>query len=330
MIRKEFRIGKMDIKNRLIMPPMATYKAYENGAPSEETIGYYQRMTEGGYIGLVIVEHTCVCEQGKAGKGQLGIYEEGTLDSFRHLTAAVHENGSKIALQLSHAGSYTSGEITGCGTIAASAIVNHPTFEDVPKEMTKDDIAQVRDCFAVAALRAKECGFDAVEIHSAHSYLLNQFYSPLTNKRMDEYGSQSLENRLRFHREIIASIREKTGADYPLLLRLGGCDYQEGGSTIADAAEAGKLLQEWGVDALDISGGMCRFIRKDRTEPGYFRDMSIAVKKKVNIPVILTGGVKSVRDAEELLQLGAADCIGIGRALAADREKIRAEMEESQ
>lgn len=326
MIEKEACIGKMNIKNRLIMPPMATYKALENGAPSKETIEYYRRMTEGGYIGLVIVEHTCVCRQGKAAKGQLGIYEESAIDGFHNLVAAIHESGSRAALQISHAGSYTSREITGCSTIAASAIVNHPTFQDVPKEMTKGDIAEVRDCFVTAAFRARECGFDAVEVHSAHSYLLNQFYSPLTNKRMDEYGSQSLENRLRFHREIISSIREKVGSDYPILIRLGGCDYQEGGSTIADSVEAGRMLQEWGVDALDISGGMCRFIRKDRTEPGYFRDMSTEVKKKVSIPVVLTGGVKSVREAESLLQDETADCIGIGRALVADRERIRAEM----
>ena len=219
---------------------------------------------------------------------------------------------------MNHAGSAAPSEATGMNAVSASPVVLpvSPMMGDglVPEELTQDGIRQIVREFAQAACRARAAGFDGAEIHSAHAYLLNQFYSPLTNHRTDAYGG-TLENRVRFHLEVIQAVREAVGQDFILSLRLGGCDYMEGGSTISDAVQASKLFEEAGIDVISLSGGMCRYTRKDHKEPGYFSDMSSAVKKAVSIPVLLTGGVKTAEDAERLLEEGSADLIGVGRSL---------------
>ena len=154
-----------------------------------------------------------------------------------------------------------------------------------------------------------------MEIHSAHGYLLNQFYSPLANHRTDAYGSQSVENRTRFHREVLHAVRQAAGEDFPVAVRLGGCDYQEGGSTLEDSTAACRILAESGADLLHLTGGMNGFVRPGHQEPGYFQDMSRAAKQAVEIPVLLTGGVTTPAQAEELLEEGCADLIGVGRAI---------------
>ena len=156
-----------------------------------------------------------------------------------------------------------------------------------------------------------------MEIHCAHGYLLNQFYSPLTNKRSDDYGG-SLENRLRFTLETVACVRGAVGGKIPIAVRLGGADYLPGGSKEEDAVEACKLLEAAGVDLLDLSGGMCFYMRPGHLEAGYFASMSAKVKSAVSVPVLITGGVKKVADAEALLADGKADLIGVGRALLKD------------
>lgn len=177
------------------------------------------------------------------------------------------------------------------------------------------EIKALEGKFAAAARRVKEAGYDGVEIHSAHGYLLNQFYSPLTNDRDDEYGPQSLENRLRFLTETIAAVHQAVGEDFPIAVRLGGSDYRPGGSTLADAAGAAQILERAGIDLLDLSGGLGMFMRPGHREAGWFSDMSRAVKERVSLPVILTGGVQTPAEAETLLNQGAADLIGVGRAM---------------
>jgi 2,4-dienoyl-CoA reductase-like NADH-dependent reductase (Old Yellow Enzyme family) len=186
-----------------------------------------------------------------------------------------------------------------------------------PNELTADQIADIVRWFAQAAVRAKKAGYDGVEIHSAHAYLLNQFYSPLTNHRTDAYGG-TLDKRLQIHREVIAAVRAAVGDDYLISLRLGGCDYAEGGSTIEDSVYASKVFEAAGVDMLSISGGMCRYTIPGHNEPGYSKEMTLAIKKEVKIPVLLTGGVKTLQEAEDLLAEGAADLIGVGRELMKD------------
>ena len=162
-----------------------------------------------------------------------------------------------------------------------------------------------------------QAGYDGAEIHAAHGYLLNQFYSPLTNHRSDAYGG-TLENRLRLLREVIRAVRKAVGPEYPLSVLLGGCDYAEGGNTIRDAAVAAKILCGEDIQLLSISGGMNRYTLPGHTEPGYFAEMSRAVKQAASVPVMVAGGVRTLADAQRLVEEGAADLIGVGRMLMKD------------
>jgi 2,4-dienoyl-CoA reductase-like NADH-dependent reductase (Old Yellow Enzyme family) len=311
-------INNLAIANRLVMPPMATTKASDNDGVTDEACAYYHERAKYSKIGLIITEHSYIHPQGKAHPGQMSIATDEMIPGFQKLTDCIHQEGVKVFAQISHAGSASKSNVTGHPPIAPSAIYHPRHKEEMPMEMTVQQIHQVTACFAEAALRAKKAGFDGVEIHSAHGYLLNQFFSPLTNQRNDEYGPQSVENRTRFHCEVIRAVRAVVGEDYPIAIRLGGCDYGDGGSTVEDCVEACKIFEKCGVDLLDLSGGMNGYIRPGHSEPGYFRDMSVPVKQAVKIPVLLTGGVTTLTQAEVLLAEGCADMIGVGRAVFKD------------
>ena len=195
--------------------------------------------------------------------------------------------------------------------------IENPRKGGIPKELTKKEIKDIIKNFNDAARRVKEAGFDGVEIHSAHGYLLNQFFSPLTNKRTDEYGGDLL-GRIKIHLEIIKAVRDAVGDDFPILLRLGASDYMEGGITIEDSKIAALEFEKAGVDILDISGGFCGYSVPSLTGQGYFSPLTEAIKEVVSIPVILTGGITEVNAAEKLLSTGKADLIGVGRAIYKD------------
>ena len=318
MMKQSIQVGTMELNSRIIMPPVAIYQSKEDGKVTDTMLDYYGERAKSGNLGMIITEHSYIMKQGKAKAKQLSISSDDDIDGLRKLTDVIHQSGTKAMVQLNHAGSAAPSSVTGLKAVSASSIVLPTTLMMgdgiAPDELTKRQIAEIVECFAKAAVRAKESGYDGVEIHSAHAYLLNQFYSPLTNQRNDEYGG-TLDNRLRLHREVIEAVRDAVGNNYPISVRLGGCDYMDGGSTIEDSVYAAKVLEKAGVDMIDVSGGMCRYTRKGHTEPGYFQDMSSAIKKAVTIPVMLTGGVKTKDDAEKLLKSGAADLIGVGREL---------------
>ena len=186
-----------------------------------------------------------------------------------------------------------------------------------PAEATPAQMQEIVEAFARAAVRTMQAGYDCAEIHAAHGYLLNQFYSPLTNRRSDAYGG-TLENRLRLLREVIRAVREAVGAAYPLSVRLGGCDYTQGGNTIQDAAEAAGILSQEAIQMLSITGGMNRYTLPGHTEPGYFAEMSRAVKQAASVPVMVAGGVRTLADVQRLVEEDAADLIGVGRMLMKD------------
>lgn len=310
--------SKLNLTNRLVMPPMATSKAGVNGELTEDIINYYEEKSKGGYIGLIIIEHSFISKEGKANHNQLSISRDNDVNALKALAKTIENNGSKAVMQINHAGGSTKEEVTGTLPEAPSAIEN-PYTKIVTKELSKEDIKKVVNDFAEAARRVKEAGFDAVEIHSAHAYLLNQFYSPMFNKRTDEYGGDIL-NRIRIHLEVIKAVKEAVGDDFPILLRLGALDYEEGGSTLEDAKTAAKEFEKAGVDILDISGGYNRFMVPGFTAEGYFYPVTEELKKVVNIPIILTGGVVSADAAEKLLADHKADLIGVGRAILKDSE----------
>jgi 2,4-dienoyl-CoA reductase-like NADH-dependent reductase (Old Yellow Enzyme family) len=193
----------------------------------------------------------------------------------------------------------------------------------VPKELTHKEIREIIEDFKAAAYRVKKAGFDGVEIHSAHGYFLNQFLSPLTNKRTDAYGGD-LSDRIKIHLEVIEAVREAVGEDFPILLRLGAIDCMEGGISIEDSKNAALEFEKAGVEILDISGGFCGYVRPDVTGQGYFSDLAEAIKEFISIPVILTGGITEVQAAENLLSEEKADLIGVGRAILNDSNWAKA------
>lgn len=295
-LNEEISVNHLSIKNRLVMPPMATGKSNPDGSVSDAILRYYDEKSAGGYIGLIITEHCYILEEGKASYGQMSMTASSDVNKIRKLTNVIHKNGSAVFCQINHAGSHTKTEITG------HEVVNVQT-------VNRENVIKA---FANSARLAKYGGYDGVEIHSAHGYLLNQFYSPLANPEPE------LEKRIHIHLGVIDAVRKAVGPDYPIALRLGACDYMDGGSTIEDAVRACIKFEEAGVDLLDISGGLCGFVRKDNENPGWFSDASAAIKSNVNIPVILTGGITKAVQAEKLLEEGKADMIGVGRAILMD------------
>lgn len=320
ILNSPITVGSIEIKNRLVMPPMATAKASQTGKVTKELCEYYSKKSEGGYIGLIITEHSFVNQEGKAHKGQISIAKDEDIEELKKIVKIIHNNNTKVFAQINHAGGAAQEAITGSQVLSASS-VNMPNlkeFTSFPKEMSQDDINRTVRNFAASALRAKRAGYDGVEIHSAHGYLLNQFFSPLTNKRHDKYTGETLQGRIKLHLEIIREIRKKVGSSYPIALRLGACDYIEGGITLQDSLFACAEFEKAGVDLLDISGGFCSYINPNVKQQGYFSELSEPIKNSVNIPVILTGGITEPDIAEKLLREKKADMIGVGRAILKD------------
>lgn len=314
---KSLETDKITLKNRLVMPPMATAKSKEDGKVSSDVLDYYNEKSEGGYISLIIIEHSFILQQGKASANQMSVANDSVVEGLKELSNTIHKNGSKTVMQINFAGSAAKSAISGEEVVAPSAVVNPLHGGEVPRELTKEEIKNIVGAFGKAAARVKEAGFDGVEIHSAHGYLLNQFLSPLSNKREDEYGGE-VHNRIRIHLEVIKAVRDAVGVDFPILLRLAASDYKDGGITIEDSKIAAAEFEKAGVDILDISGGFCGYARPGVKEPGYFSPLTEEIKKVVSIPVILTGGIKETKDAEQLLADGKADLIGVARAIFKD------------
>lgn len=321
MIRSEFDLRGKTLRNRLVLPPMATHTSTDQGEITEKTLAYYEARTEGQSIGMVITEHCFIAEEGRAGRDQIGACDEAKLPGLTLVAETIKKSGTFAAAQINHAGSAAQSGDIGCTPKGPSAIPNpgqkKELAAEIPEAMTEEDILKVKNDFVKAALLVKKAGFDAVEVHAAHGYLLNQFLSPLTNQRTDAYGG-SRENRVRLVKEVLSAVREAVGEEFPVFLRLGGSDYLPGGNTPEDAAFYAQEAVKAGADLIDISGGMCRYINPNESKPGYFGDQSLAVKKAVNVPVILTGGVTEAAQAEGLLQEGKADLIGVGRAFYKD------------
>ncbi len=306
----------MTLANRLIMPPMATAKAETDGNANQAVLDYYAEKSRGGYISLVIIEHSYITPQGKASNNQLSVSDDAVIPSLRKLAKIIHQNGSKAAVQVNHAGSAALKEVTGLTPVAPSAIAN-PRRGDMPREMSQKEIGGIVNAFKDACRRVKEAGFDAVEIHSAHGYLLNQFLSPLTNKRKDEYGGD-IGNRIRIHLQVIEAVRSSVGPHFPVQIRLGASDFTEGGTTIEDSKFAARAFEEAGIDIIHVSGGFIGYTPPGLAGQGYFAPLSEAIKSVVAIPVILTGGITEADAAEKLLADKKADLIGVGRAILQD------------
>lgn len=306
-------IKQLKLQTTIIFPPMGTDKA-EDGYVTDALLAHYDRIASNSEVSLLITEYSYIDKQGKGSPGQLSISRDEDIPGLKQLVDIIHGHDTYAIAQIHHAGAKTTTAITGQTLVGPSSI---SLKDDVCDALTVDQIHEIVRKFGQAAGRAVEAGYDGVEIHSAHGYFLNQFLSPLSNHRTDAYGSQSLENRMRIHLEVYDEIRRQVGMQVPVCIRFGS-DYMEGGTTVEECARAAQIFEEQGMDCIDISGGLCGFILKHDQQPGYFKEVSKAVKKNVSIPVILTGGITTVSQAQTLVDQKYADLIGIGRALYRD------------
>lgn len=317
------KIRSMDLRNRFIRS--ATYDGFadKNGYVTEDQIGLYSMLAEGG-VGLIITGITSVHPTGQFSRSQNSIAGDEFIHGLKKLTAAVHKRGAKIALQLFHAGREARFPGSQDGfPLAPSFLEIDPYFKAAHREMTQNEIWEVVHAFGDGARRAREAGFDAVQIHAAHAYLLSQFLSPFTNRRLDKWGG-NLKNRLHIHRSIYQDIREKIGNDYPLLIKIGVQDGFLGGLEFKEGKLATKFLAELGFDALEISGGLrgptykdTEFRTKinDLTREAYYRNGCCEIKKEVDVPVMLVGGLRTFELMEEIVQNQEADFISLSRPL---------------
>lgn len=313
-------IGPMTLKNRMIRSATWEGMCDSDGRPTKKLSQYYEDLSKGG-IGLIISGYTYVRTEGKQLPGKMGLYNAEFEKDFRRLTTAVHNSGGRIAIQLVHAGGQADPKAAGRQTVAPSDIkVN--AFPQTPLALSVLEIEAISDAFAQAAKRAKDWGFDAVQIHGAHGYLVNQFLSPLTNRRTDAYGG-SLENRSRFLFDVYEKIRARVGKDYPVFIKLNAADWVDDGLSESDGIAVAEKLSLAGIDAIEISSGTPASgdmgpARKDIDAPekeAYNLELATAVKKVVNCPVICVGGFRSLDVAEKTITDHGLDFIALSRPL---------------
>ena len=318
------RLGKIEIRNRLVFPAMNTRQADIEGFVTDRTIHYYRERGLHG-VGLVTVEMCSPEAAGRHRAHELGMHDDKFLPGLKRLAQAIKETGARASIQLGHGGGHTREEVTGQRPIAPSAIEHIVREKNVrriiPLEMDKRRILQTIDAFTAGVIRARKAGFDTVELHGGHGYLIFQFLSPVDNVRTDEYGG-SLENRARFAIELVKECR-KAAPDFPLIFRMSAEEYLPRGLTAQEGRQVAKWIAEAGVDAIHVSTGSYRsgeltIVPPMIRDPGPFIPLAYGVKKEVNIPVIAVGRLNDPALAEGVLSLGYADMVAIGRGLIAD------------
>jgi 2,4-dienoyl-CoA reductase (NADPH2) len=321
VLRKLFTpvaIGSIELANRIVMPAVHLNYTPE-GFVTDQLVRFYVERAAGG-VGLIIVGGCSVDEYAGAGF-MLGLSDDQFIPGLQRLTQAVHREGLPIAAQLYHAGRYSHSALIGRQAVAPSAVESRFTHE-TPREMTQADIERTVGNFAQAARRAKEAGFDAVEIGGSAGYLICQFLSPLTNRRQDAYGGD-WEDRMRFALEVVGAVREAVGPDYPVIFRVAGNDFMEGGNTNREARLLAQALEGAGVDAINVTGGWheTRVPQLTMAVPrGAFSYLAQGVKQVVDIPVISSNRYSDPLLADRVLRQGSADLIALGRPLIADPE----------
>lgn len=311
------KIDRLELDNRIVMPPMARSLCNQKGEPNEKLLQHYSKRAEG--LGLLIVEHSYVSLRGKLSEGQLGIHKDRLISSLTKLSKAIHSQDTPAAIQINHAGGTTSKKMIGERPVAPSTTY----FQNKSvRSLSQEEIYSIKEKFVEAASRANKADFDAIEVHGAHGFLLNQFLSPLTNTRDDKYGG-SLEGRMRFPLQIVKNIRE-VRSEIALLYRLGAVDRKSNGLQLKESKIFAQKLEKAGVDIIDVSGGLCGSRPKDlQGEQGYFVPIAEEIKEAVNVPVIGVGGITDPTYADKIVRENRVDLVAVGRALLRDPKWAR-------
>jgi 2,4-dienoyl-CoA reductase-like NADH-dependent reductase (Old Yellow Enzyme family) len=310
-------LNGMTLRNRFVRSATAEGMATVDGEATSRLVNLMAELAKGG-LGLIITGHAYVARRGQATPAQLGIYDDKFIPGLRKMTKAVHERDGRIVAQLAHSGMLAIPKLINSPPLAPSVIEG--LNEGPLQEMTLEDIHETIEAFGKAAARAREAGFDGIQIHAAHSYLLSQFLSPAFNHRKDGYGGP-IENRARIILEVVETIRRRADKDYPLLIKMNSRDFLEDGLELEDSIQAGAMLKHAGIDAIEVSGGT--FISGDlmpvRTgivkeeDEAYFQTEAHAFKQRIGIPIIVVGGIRSFPVVERLVNDHMADYISMCR-----------------
>jgi 2,4-dienoyl-CoA reductase-like NADH-dependent reductase (Old Yellow Enzyme family) len=309
-------IGKRELRNRLIRSATAEYMSDLEGRPEKPLADLYRELARGG-VGLIITGHCFVHERGRCHLRMTGAHKDDLLPDLETLAAAVHEEDGLLAMQINHGGRL-SAENAITGSPLAPSAISGGKGKPLPDELSEEGIQEIISAFGDAAGRAKAAGFDGVQIHAAHGYLINQFNSPAANRRRDHWGGTAAR-RMRFLEAVAAAIRDRVGNGYPVLIKLGMVESASDGLSLKDSAEIVRHLADWGIDVLEVSGGIGRTSTvKDILSPedeGYFLDAARAAREATDLPLALVGGMRSRQIMERILEEGTADFISMSRPL---------------
>lgn len=307
----KYNIKNLDLANKIVMAPMCMYSSDESGMVKDFHRVHYGARALGG-VGLILIEATAIVPNGRISSGDLGIWSDDHISGLKSIVDFVHTTDSKIGIQLAHAGRKSD---SGDKYIVAPSPIQHSDEYKEPKKLSIEDIKSLVDSFTNAAIRAEKAGFDTIEIHGAHGYLIHEFLSPITNKRDDEYGG-SLENRTRFLKEILESIKEVWPKEKPILLRVSADDYKEEGIDVEEMVKIVDQVKEY-IDMVHVSSGGLVDV-KFPVYPGYQLRHAATIKNTCNIPTIAVGLIDNYEQIEEILGNNRADLVAMGRALLRD------------
>ncbi|MDR1914241.1 MAG: FAD-dependent oxidoreductase [Clostridiales bacterium] len=314
------QIGSLHLKNRMVMAPMATHLAAEDGSVTAVLKDYYEERARGG-VAMITLESCFINQNGRGGIRRLGLYKDSLIPGIKEVTDVIHAHDSKVCCELHHGGPQCKSSIIGETPLCASGSFYQQGVIDPPRTVLREEMPALIDAFALAAERAVKGGFDAIMLHFGHGYLVNSFLSPLTNRRTDEYGG-SLENRMRFPLGIVDAVRQEVGPDFPLIARLSAEDGLRGGIELPEAVEMAKMLEKASIDGIQVTAGihlsMEKMVQPMSMPRGVLVPYAKAVKDAVKIPVGAVGRINNPEIAEDILQKGLADIIYLGRALIAD------------
>lgn len=326
---EESRIKSLFLPNRFVRSATWEGMANDDGSCTEKLVNLMVELAK-GEVGLIITGHSFVSREGQAGPWQLGVYSDDLLPGLACMVDAVHRAGGKIVMQLAHAGYYGAEHLTGLDPLGPSDL----DLVDAPRcrMMTKEDIQSVCIAFARAASRAKRAGFDGIQLHAAHGFLLSEFLSPFFNRRSDGYGG-SVENRARILLEVLKNVKNAVRDDWPVMVKINSEDFIDGGLTVEDMVQVCALLEKAGIDAIEMSGGTIhassRFspvrigVLETPEEEAYYRDAAILYKEKIKVPLMLVGGIRSFEVAEKLVADGIADYLSLCRPLIREPDLVR-------
>jgi 2,4-dienoyl-CoA reductase-like NADH-dependent reductase (Old Yellow Enzyme family) len=326
LLFQSLKLGHLVLPNRIVMTTVKLGYSNNKGEVSEPHIAFYKRRAEGG-VGLMTTEPMYVQHNGRELPTQLGIHSDELIPGLQQLADAVHSAGGRIMAHINHAGRAANPKLISEEELVSSSDIHCPSNQVTPQPLMGDGIAKIVSAFSTAARRVREAGFDAIEIPFSHGYLIHQFLSPYTNHREDEYGG-SLENRLRFGREIVTMVRDQVGEDFPIIVRMNAKDYVKGGLEVEDTIEIARTLEMLGVQALSItSGTMCESVPfclyPTGTPKANLLPMAARIREAVSLPVIVAGRIRTPDLACEALATGQTDLIGLGRPFLADPDWVR-------